>query len=997
MNCFLRRAGFLLIVLCAAFFTVFGQENVTFQTNPTSLRWYQINTKNFRVLYPQGFDVQAQRVANTLEHIREPEAASMGVKPRKISVLLQNQSSISNGFVTLAPRRSEFFTMPAQDYNFTGNNDWLNLLMSHEYRHVVQFQQSITGFNKLVYGVFGQQVVAGLAFVAAPQWFWEGDAVATETAFTHSGRGRIPNFDLVFRTNFLEGRTFNYHKQYLRSYKHNIPNHYVLGYHMVSYLRKKTGDAEVWNRIAKRAWGAPIIPFTFSRAIRKETGLHVVDLYREMASELKDKWTSEQQGLVFTPFEKINPRPRTTYTDYQYPQPLGDGSIVAMKSGIGDIEQLVVLSNGKETAKFVQGPVNDAGQLSAAGSRVVWNEYRYDPRWQVKSYSMIVGYDFDTRTKHIISNQSRYASAALSPDGQKVATVESGTDYKVSLVVLDYISGRVLKKFDNPTSQFISMPRWSADGQSIVALRLTSIGKEVIRLNYETGEVTLLMAASTKNVGHPVLYRNYLLYNSPYSGIDNIYALNVENGKKFQVTSGKYGSYNPSISADGKTLYYNEQTKNGFDIVKTELDPFYWKPIESVSQQGVGFYQHLADQEGRPNLLDSVPQKAYAKQPYSKLKGMINVHSWGPYTTSSLTYLDLGISSQDLLSTTSLDMGYRYDASENTGSFRTKISYQGLYPAIDAELISGQRNVNTSVFGRSVNFNWRETGLSSGLRIPLLLTRSKYNTKLEIGNFLGVTNVTSFKNKVTEKGKLISSGTGRMVPANDTLYYVFTDKVDDGTLYSNRFMISFSRTLKQSRRDFNPRWAQLVDIENYSTPFGGNFKGNLLVGRTTLYFPGLAKHHSIFVRAGYQTRLSSYDFDVYTFKNRIFKPRGYKYQADTKFYAFSGNYQMPIWYPDIALGPILNIQRIKSNFFCDYGQGEGKSYFYRRLSSGQIQVYNINNQARYLSTGLELTFDVNIMRFLPQFELGIRASYLTANAFTKQGPVFEFLIGNIPL
>jgi len=104
--------------------------------------------------------------------------------------------------------------MPSQNYNFVGNNDWLTMLASHEYRHVVQFQRSLTGFNRFLYGVFGQQALAGLAFVAAPQWFWEGDAVATETAFTHSGRGRIPNFDLVFRMNLLEGRTFNYHKQY---------------------------------------------------------------------------------------------------------------------------------------------------------------------------------------------------------------------------------------------------------------------------------------------------------------------------------------------------------------------------------------------------------------------------------------------------------------------------------------------------------------------------------------------------------------------------------------------------------------------------------------------------------------------------------------------------------------------------------------------------------------------------------------------------------------
>ncbi len=47
------------------------------------------------------------------------------------------------------------------------------MLSSHEYRHIVQFQRSITAFNKFFYYVFGQQAVAGLAFAAAPQWFWE--------------------------------------------------------------------------------------------------------------------------------------------------------------------------------------------------------------------------------------------------------------------------------------------------------------------------------------------------------------------------------------------------------------------------------------------------------------------------------------------------------------------------------------------------------------------------------------------------------------------------------------------------------------------------------------------------------------------------------------------------------------------------------------------------------------------------------------------------------
>jgi hypothetical protein len=146
----------------------------------------------------------------------------MGARPRKISIILQNQSSVSNGFVTLTPRRSEFYTMPPQDYNFLGTNDWLDQLAAHEYRHVVQYQQANSGFNRALYYAFGPATLAAMASTSVPKWLWEGDAVATETAFTHSGRGRIPNFGLLLRTNLQEGRVFNYNKQYLRSYKHNI-------------------------------------------------------------------------------------------------------------------------------------------------------------------------------------------------------------------------------------------------------------------------------------------------------------------------------------------------------------------------------------------------------------------------------------------------------------------------------------------------------------------------------------------------------------------------------------------------------------------------------------------------------------------------------------------------------------------------------------------------------------------------------------------------------
>ncbi len=731
---------YLLFLLCMLGQLAQAQESVTQETNATYIKWYQVNTPNFRILYPRGYEGQAQRVANTLETIRSPEGRTMGVVPKKISVILQNQSSASNGFVTLAPRRSEFYTMPAQNYNFVGNNDWLNLLSSHEYRHMAQFQRSVTGFNKFMSVIFGQQATAAFAFAAAPQWFWEGDAVAAETAFTSGGRGRAPNFDLVFKTNLMEGRTFNYHKQYLRSYKHNIPNHYVLGYNMVTYLRQKTNDPMIWEKVAGRSWKTPFIPFAFSNSLKKETGKHLQNFYLEMAAARKKDYEDRLAGLDFTPFEMVTKRKGNAYTDFLYPQPLDNGNIVVVKSGIGDIEQLVLLDPaGNELKTFVQGVVNDAGMLSAVNQRVVWNEFRFDPRWKVHTYSMIKGYDFTGVKAKVISKKSRYAAAALSPDGYQVATIESTHEYKVRLLVLDYFSGKELKAFDNPDNDMISMPRW-ADPHTIIALRINSKGKTIARFDLDQGSVTDLLPYSQENIGYPVPYGKYILFNSPASGIDNIYAISPETNERFQITSSKYGAYNPAITKDGTTLYYNEQGKDGMNVVRMPMNPASWKKLEKAPEAIKPFYQHLVEQEGDSTLLQKIGDTVYASKRYRRASGMINPHSWGPYFVNSLTQVNLGITSQDILSTTSINAGYTYDLNERTGYWHAGLSYQGFFPILDLSFYKATRSVNegdytfanidsvqisplvvdTSKFQQNIRFNWNETTIEPGLRLPLI-------------------------------------------------------------------------------------------------------------------------------------------------------------------------------------------------------------------------------------------------------------------------------------
>jgi len=118
--------------------------------------------------------------------------------------------------------------------------------------------------------------------------------------------------------------------------------------------------------------------------------------------------------------------------------------------------------------------------------------------------------------------------------------------------------------------------------------------------------------------------------------------------------------------------------------------------------------------------------------------------------------------------------------------------------------------------------------------------------------------------------------------------------------------------------------------------------------------------------------------DNYMFRNQIPLPRGQSVSRFQNFYSMSANYALPIWYPDVNLGPLLNVQRVRVNAFFDYGFGSSLRY-------GEPISQD------YVSTGAEVKFDINVLRLLPQFDIGFRYSY----GIKPYASEFEILIGTL--
>lgn len=944
----MKQSLIFLVLLLSIKNTTYAQL-VELNQTPLSIKWNQINTPHFRLVYPNGFDSTAQQMANTLEHIYTPVSNELGKQPRKISVIFQNQNTIPNAYVRLAPRYSEFYTTPPQDYNSLGTNSWLNLLCTHEFRHIVQYDKSLTGFTKLAYYLFGQGGWAVMSYLAAPEWFWEGDAVYSETLFSESGRGRIPFFDLVFRTQLLERGRWNYHKQYLRSFKDFIPNHYVTGYFMTSYLRRSYGDT-IWDKVTERAFRRSYMPFTFSKAIKKYTGHHLVPTYNKMTQELDSLWRKQIDQLVITPSIKITKRKTTTFTNYEHPQTLSDGCVVVEKSGLGDIATFIAVDSiGNEKKLVTLGLHNESGMLSIAHDIIVWNEFIPDQRWGNKWYSVIKRHDIKTQKTKQLTEKSRFNGAAISSNGNSIVTIETNENNKHALVILDAQSGTVIKRLTNPSNCFYVMPRWMADNKHIVTIALTDKGKAITLINTQTEQSFNLTAFSYENIGHPVAYKNYIFFNSPYNGIDNIYVLDTLTHRRFQVTSKKYGAYNPVISNDGKHIYFTNFSISGMDLEKMELDSARWTPIEQVENRTMHYYQKDTLNENniqKSQLLQSTPHQTYDVKKYKRINHLINPFGWGPYIDGTSRNLGIYLQSIDILQTLYTRVGYTRNANEKTNGFAAEASYQGLYSMIDAGYQSGTRLTTLNYKNNDTLISWKEKTGFIGLSLPLNLTRSKYYQYLKFSTRINITQVSNYEFPVR-----------------------YISQAGNGGLRSLQYFISYSRLLKISKRDIQSRWGQSLFIMYNHTPLGGDYKSDRLAIEGNLFFPGLGKHHSLQVRGGYQKQT----IDNYAFSTPLFIPRGDTYKSYASFSNASIEYRLPLFYPDIAIGPLVNIQRVKANLFYDYSMGWD----------------NTDKKTTFSSMGVELTTDINVFRLLAtNIDLGARFTYVP----DTQAAFWDFLL-----
>ena len=905
-----------------------------FGGNPAAAKWKQVNTSSVRVIFQKGLDSQANRIANVVKLLGNRTAATIGGRQRKWNIVLQNQTTISNAYVRMAPLMSELYMTPDQDNFSSGSIRWDDNLIIHEDRHIQQFSNFNQGFTKLFSFFLGQEGQLLANGITVPNYFFEGDAVWQETLVSAQGRGRMPSFYNGFKSLWLDNRNYSWMKLRSGSYKDYTPDHYQLGYLLTAYGYEKYGE-DFWKKVTADAVRFRAVFYPFNQAIKRYSGKTYKQFREDAMNYFKDKSFSKQ--VILAPAANyITPAAKNYVVDYRFPAFAGNDSIIAVRTSYKQISSFVLIAGGKEKRIRVKD-ISIDDYFSYHNGKIVYAAYQSDARWTNRDYSVIKLLDVHTGEQRQLTTKSKYFSPDINKEGTEILAVEVKPDGSNHLCRINATTGERLHDVPNRRNYFFTQPKYIDANTAVSAARNPQGNMTLVKVDLTSGTLSNLTQFSFNVLGYPFVKGDTIYFTAMYKNADKVFAVDLRTEKIFQVTDNVNGVYHPAVNEKGEMLV-SAFTSAGYRIARQNIGSGRWREVVPAdliigntryytdslqTMRGAGALYSLRDSSFEESKAGSASN---AVSRYRKSFRLFNFHSWRPVIDDP--EFGYAVYSDNVLSSFSNNLSYTYNRSDRSHTIGFNAVYAGWFPVLSLGAETGfDRTVDTAV-GRSVSYN--SAKLSAGISIPLHFISGRTR-------------------------KLFNAGIGYNI---EQYYYrgVGKDLFNNNAIKYISSFLSFSNASQQAVQHINPRWAQILslsyrDAVNYSN-------SHKFVAHGSLYFPGLFMNHSLVINGAWQKRDTLPDL----FSKNFSYSRGYEALSTRRMYKLGVNYHFPILYPDWGFGNILFFQRIRANAFYDH-------------TNAKARVNGVLTEIKNRSTGGELYLDTKLWNALP-VSIGVRFSHL---------------------
>ncbi len=896
-------------------------ERLSLDQSSSEVRWEAIQNDFVKVIYPDYMQTESVYIANLVEHYSKQVGLTYEIQtPKQFTLVVRPEMAEPNGFVTLAPRRSEWFSSSTYA-TFVGASEWYQTLAIHEYRHILQYDHFNQRTVKWLGYFFGDSgTMLGLAMGLQP-WYFEGDAVWAETKYTDAGRGRSPNFLARLKAQVLGNEIPSYDEFVNGTYNTVNANHYQFGYVLISAATSKYGE-DFWKKVTRDVAVFPH-PYRFYSAFYKYAGMNFFDFYHETMEDLKKQWHSDREPELIT----------VDYREHVYPT-VADGSLYYLHYDLNSYWALY-RDKKKVTDLAFQKSLT---QLSIADNKAVYAQFLPDSRYNYRGSSDIMLINLKTGDKQQLTHGQRLYSPRLDKQGRRILAVDFTNEHQWDIAEFD-LKGQELRKLhvkDHRVSEVFPIN----DNEVIAIVADMSGNKSINRIQLDGSSSKTLLPASRNNIyALSVDPQDNIFFEAQSKGHSEIFKLDAS-GALAQCGQAKIAASSPS--SDGTHVYFSHQDTYGSRIEKVALQdckPLTANALVAFNYLGEGpsdnFNKFPIQSFTEQSTLYSKNADKYKREDYGDFdRRLFVLHTWSFLGGNGFA---LSAASDNYLRTLGLRASVGASAAENADYQFFAIDYKRYYPVFS--LMGGIRERAVRPYDSDFNLNWKEKEVGLSMTLPYIYRHD----------------LISFVNA-------LSLGASYL----DTAHYQFDEEnLDGGGVNFHQTTVEFATTLSKDpvarsiikpwELNYHVRYDNAADLSNDESASSYRF-----FHHAHLNTPGFWRNNG--VRVSFDQEAMRDNTSVYRFSPANASPtgyvfsRGYGYESIPEYRKVTANYVFPLSYPDLAVGGLVYVRRIFSNVFFD-----------------STALESSFTRATLNSYGVELEFETKFFRILP-LNVGIRHS-----------------------
>lgn len=889
-----------------------------FTQSTSSLEWETISNEFVQVIYPSYLKKESVYVANLIEHYSQYVGKTYEIeKPKSFPLIIRAEMADPNGFVTLAPRRSEWYSSSSYS-NYVGSSEWYQTLAIHEYRHVNQYDHANQKTIHALRYLFGDMAQFFSHFSALQSWYFEGDAVWAETKYTDAGRGRSPLFMARLKAVILSEEIPTYDQFVNGTYNTRLPNQYIYGYALISYATQKFGE-DFWNKVIDDVAVIPH-PRRLYSSFEKVSGQNFMDFYDETMKLLKYEWKAD----------KILNQKAVDYRENIYPFKI-DNALYSLRYNMDSFWTLY-----KDEEKIIEIPFfKEINQIHLNKNLGVYAQQLPNERFGYKGSSDLILIDLKEKKQKKITNGERIYSPRLNQENNKILATEFTTDQKWVLSEFN-LSGKKIRSVEF-ADHLVSEAFPVNSNEAVVILADKAGYKSIRKVDLNTKQFEVLLPETRNNMfALFVDEKKDLYFEAQYQGYVNIFR--IDNSKTIaQCTNSKIMANSPS--SDGEKIYYSDVDSYGSKIAT--IDASDCKPISKDALTNFNYIGKGPSDNFNQFPLQKFPEQKdlytknaakYKPKKYNNVtKELFIPHSWGFIGGRGF---ELSAKTDNYLRTMGMNASVGSSSEENTTFAQASFDYKKYYPVFT--FYGEMRNRMVGDFSTDDQLEWKEKIAGIQMTLPYIHRQNLYSSFSALslgGSYLD-----------TSKYELDNSS----LKVNDRYFHES----------SIQFLTGVSKDL--TARSILSPWSAnfLFQYNNADSQSSDDFSSYRFYKSASFTTPGLVASHGlklIFDQENQNVSSNTYRFiPVSTTPSGYVFSRGYVFESTEEYKKVSGNYVFPLLNPDMNLGGWYYLKRVKTNLYFD-----------------STRVETRLKEATYNSYGAELEFESKILRILP-LNIGVR-------------------------